>query len=388
MDLAEPALTADRCLVEVAERLDYLMAVTPLDTEGAWRAFEASGYRSLPELRYRPVPFDPAAERARLGALLLDAVRPAALARILERLRAELDGLCRLVEARATPEFLTISTEVHGAVDDAELALATAVLDVVAGWDDGWRDAAVDAAEFAAAAGAELDRLREAHPGLEAGIELRDDVHGVMVLRGTLLIDVHLRMDPRRVEALVQHEVGTHVVTEANGARQPLRCLGTGLGGYESTQEGIAVLAEHAVGGLTAERLALLAARVLVARRCTDGTAFADSVAELVDTHGFSHRSAFDIVLRVHRGGGLLKDAGYLRGLGGALAHLGSGGALDLLLIGKVAFEDLDDIGELIDDGVLTAPVVRPGWSEHVDAAALPEDVVALAGSVAHPRAQ
>ena len=52
--------------------------------------------------------------------------------------------------------------------------------------------------------------------------------------------------------ALLQHEIGTHVVTHVNGSRQPLRLLGAGLAGYDETQEGLAVFAEYLVGGLTA----------------------------------------------------------------------------------------------------------------------------------------
>lgn len=379
MDLSPGAAHIDRCLTETADRLDYLLTVTPLDAEGAWRAFEASAFREAPRMTYRALHLDPEAERRALEALDLETVEDPAIAGLLGRLRDELVALCRMLAARGSGDFLAWSTEVHGEVDDAELAVATAVLEVVHGWSADWVDEAVDARGFAAAARAELDRLRERHPDLEAGVEIRDDVHGVMVLRGQVLVDVHARIDPRRVQALVQHEVGTHVVTEVNGARQPLRSLQSGLAGYESTQEGIAVLAEHAVGGLTTERLALLAARVLAARRCADGAPFPDTVAELCADHGFAHRPAFDVVLRIHRGGGLMKDAGYLRGLGQALAYLGAGKPLDPLLVGKAALDDTDDIADLLARGVLDPPVVRPRWVEMLDRDALPADLPALA---------
>jgi uncharacterized protein (TIGR02421 family) len=221
--------------------------------------------------------------------------------------------------------------------------------------------------------------LRERYPDLDAVVELRDDIHGVLVVRGRLLVGMRSQIDPQRVEALVQHEVGTHIVTEVNGAAQPLRTLGTGLAGYEATQEGVAVLAEHLVGGLTAERLALLGARTLVVRRRCEEQPFEDTVDELCDAHGFARRAAFDVVLRVHRGGGLLKDAGYLRGLGQALAHVSSGGSLDPLLVGKVSFAALADVEQLLDEGVLTAPLVRPRWADALDPSALPGDVTALA---------
>ena len=59
----------------------------------------------------------------------------------------------------------------------------------------------------------------------------------------------------QEVGALLQHEVGTHLVTHVNGSAQPIKVLGTGFAGYDETQEGLAVLAEIACGGLTAFRL-------------------------------------------------------------------------------------------------------------------------------------
>ena len=69
-------------------------------------------------------------------------------------------------------------------------------------------------------------------------------------------------MSRARVGASLQHEVGTHLVTYYNGLEQPLRLLHVGLAGYDETQEGLAVLAEYLVGGLSRSRLRTLAERV------------------------------------------------------------------------------------------------------------------------------
>ncbi|NIQ16470.1 MAG: DUF1704 domain-containing protein, partial [Candidatus Dadabacteria bacterium] len=66
-----------------------------------------------------------------------------------------------------------------------------------------------------------------------------------------------------RVEALLQHEIGTHALTYFNGLSQPFKQLCIGLSGYEELQEGLAVLAEYLVGGLSKPRLRLLAGRVV-----------------------------------------------------------------------------------------------------------------------------
>ena len=60
-------------------------------------------------------------------------------------------------------------------------------------------------------------------------------------------------------------------MTQVNGTHQPIKVLGVGLAGYDETQEGLAVLAEIACGGLTAFRLRQLAGRVVAVHRLIGG---------------------------------------------------------------------------------------------------------------------
>ena len=50
-----------------------------------------------------------------------------------------------------------------------------------------------------------------------------------MVSNGNLLIGKRLQIPESRVEALIQHEVGTHVLTYVNGRNQPFQQLYCGL---------------------------------------------------------------------------------------------------------------------------------------------------------------
>ncbi len=58
-----------------------------------------------------------------------------------------------------------------------------------------------------------------------------------------------------------------------------------------------------------------LAARVIAVDQMVRGASFANVFQQLVDEFGFEPRTAYTITLRVFRGGGLTKDALYLRGL-------------------------------------------------------------------------
>jgi uncharacterized protein (TIGR02421 family) len=151
-------------------------------------------------------------------------------------------------------------------------------------------------------------------------------------------------------------------VTYWNGRAQPLRLLASGLARHDELQEGLAVFAEYLVGGLTAARLRTLAARVLAARAVADGAEFNDTFRLLVDDVGISERGAFGIAMRVHRGGGLVKDAVYLRGLQGVVDYVRSGGRIDTLLVGKIAPEHTAIIEELQRREVLRTPPLRPNF--------------------------
>ena len=83
----------------------------------------------------------------------------------------------------------------------------------------------------------------------------------------------------------------------------------------DALQEGLAVLAEYLVVGLSRPRLRLLAGRVVAVRYLLDGASFVDTFRELSLTHGFANPVAFTIAVRTFRSGGFTKDAVYLRGL-------------------------------------------------------------------------
>ena len=72
--------------------------------------------------------------------------------------------------------------------------------------------------------------------------------------------------------------------------------------------------------------------------------------------------------MRIYRGGGLTKDAVYLRGLLQILRYLREGGELEPLFIGKVASAHLPLIFELSMREIIKPPALRPRYLEAADA--------------------
>src|SRR5690606_8286712 len=135
---------------------------------------------------------------------------------------------------------------------------------------DGEVEEQADAYEFAKKARDEIALYRQQYPQMNAQVTIKPDVVGLMVSKGQLIIGETFTTPLNRMEALIHHEVGTHVLTWYNGKAQPLKLLSNGFADYDELQEGLAVLAEYLVGGLTKERMRLLAARVLAAHSLTE----------------------------------------------------------------------------------------------------------------------
>jgi uncharacterized protein (TIGR02421 family) len=224
------------------------------------------------------------------------------------------------------------------------------------------KEKVLKAAEFAELAKTEIEYYRKIYPGMNTGIHIRKDTTGLMVSKGNLLISRNISIPESRADALIQHEIGTHVLTYINGRAQPFKQLYTGLAGYEELQEGVAVLSEYLVGGLNAQRLRLLAGRVLAAKSLIDGADFIETFNKLNKEYGFSQKTSYIIAARIYRGGGLIKDAVYLRGFIKVLEYLREDGEINPLFIGKIAINHLSIVKELQDRKVLNPVPLQPRY--------------------------
>lgn len=358
----------DRELGEVSDALDFLLLATPVNSDDAWRKFKRSKFTRAPEFYYRPTPYDPPLLKRRLYRIPIARVEDPALQRLFSEKQEELDRKITMLRDRDTPRFLYGSLQLYGAVEDGLLRLARQLLRKLPSRSrDEPSKGQLDARAFAARARDECDRYREVHPDFAARTRITGSVAGIMVSRGVLLINPNTKVPRSRVDALLQHEVGTHLLTYFNGRAQPFKQLCSGFAGYEELQEGLAVLAEYLVGGLSRRRLRQLAARVVAAHNVTDGASFVEAFRILDRDYDFAQKSAFSITMRVFRGGGLTKDAVYLRGLRRILEYVNRGGKLEPLFIGKIAIDQIPIMEELQLRRVLKPAPLQPVYLDRND---------------------
>ncbi len=358
--------TVDAQLAEIAAAFDLLMFVSPIDADRAWRVFRRHEGRRPPRFAYRPIDVDVPALKRKLYSVPIDRVEDPTLAAIFREKQRETSLELDLLTDRETDRFRYTGVALYGSVEPDMVTEARRILEALEPQNAG-RSRSVGAEAFAERARQEIERYRRVLPEMGATVQIRDDTTSLVVSRGHLVVGSRMRFPVARVEALIQHEVGTHVTTYWNGSGQRLKLLASGLAGYSELQEGLAVLAEYLVAGLTPGRLRTLAGRVVAAHAVLDGAEFADTYGLLTQDHGFAGRPAFLMAMRVHRSGGFVKDAIYLRGLSKVVNYLAEGGRIDTLLVGKIAVEHVAVIEELQRRGVLTAAPLRPGYLDDPD---------------------
>lgn len=355
--------TVDQQLARINNTFDLLLAVTPTNSDQAWSKFKRDHFAKPPRFAYHPVPIDPSLLKRELFKIPIERIEDPVLADLFTQQQQELDRKISLLADRGTRRFIYGSLQLFGRVDDELLQVAQEILaQVPLKGRKKQGESLVDAQAFAARASDEINYMKLTHPDIPSKVIIRKDIVGLMVSSGNMLIGHRLRMPATRVPAAIAHEVGTHILTYLNGRAQPFRQLDSGLPGYDALQEGLAVLAEYLVDGLKMSRLRLLAARVVAVHHMVNGASFPEVFHELEKTHGFTQRTSFTVAMRIFRGGGLTKDAVYLKGLLLLIQYLRDGGQLDPLFVGKFGLEHVPIIKELQLRHVLGPSPLRPTY--------------------------
>ena len=363
MSVGETDLAIDRRLSEICGLLPMLQLLTPTNAPEQRRAF-LEGDVEEPAFTYRDLP-DLGGLADDLAAINPEEATDPVLIHMIRGMHRELERRLELLATRNTDQFLLAAIEQYGHVETPLLELAHQVLQEVPPGPAA--DVYVDAHELAGRANVELEHYRRRFPELSTLVHVNETVAGVMVENGDLFIGVDTSIAGDRVEQLLHHEIGVHVVTYVNGSAQPIRMLSLGLSGYEETQEALGVLAEHLSGGLRPKRLRALALRVVAAHSVSGRATFRQTYDTLID-FGSGQNRAFTTAMRAHRSGGMTKDALYLGGLTRLLTYLQEGGRLDPLLVGKISLADEPLVSDLLERGVLVEPPLRPRFLESRDA--------------------
>ncbi len=363
----EEVLKIDRQITEIQSRYDFLWLVAPVNIQALRQRFFESNFETIDAYHYRLLPVDPDLLKRELYNLRIDEIDDPSLSYLYSEKREELDKELTMLKERGSRNFFYSSVRLYRGVPQHVLAEAKLILETIPE-DHGEKDEkTINAHDFKELARAEFDFFKEQAPHYEGNIHIRNDVNIIMVSDGELYLPEDYKMTQLEAQALIQHEIGTHALTHFNGKQQPLSQLSAGFADYDATQEGIAVLSEYLGGGLTGNRLRILAGRVVAGEDLMNGADFKSVFHGLYTNYGFDKERAFNITSRMFQGGGFLKDIVYLKGLVALRDYLQKGGEFKPLLAGKFALKHIDIINDLTQRGLLNDPKIIPRYFNNTD---------------------
>jgi hypothetical protein len=120
-----------------------------------------------------------------------------------------------------------------------------------------------------------------------------------------------------------------------------------------------------------------------------DGATFVETYRRLHHDHGFSAKASFWMTSRVFRGGGLTKDAVYLRGLKEVFQHLSKADSIEPLLAGKIALRHVPALHVLSQRRIIKPPALLPRYLDAANREWLKEQTKftfsKLLGDLSHP---
>lgn len=354
----------DRQLTEIETSYQFLLLVAPVNIQALRSQFFESHFKKLDRYHYRLLPVDPDILKRKLYNLRIDEIDDPAISYLFDEKREEIDHELTMLKERGSKNFFHSSIRLYKGLDKNVLAEAELILQNISEDHEKEKHEHFTSLEFGELAKKEFEYFREQDANFGCKVHIRDDVNVMMVSKGELYLPSDYTMSKKGAKALIQHEIGTHALTYYNGSKQPLTQMASGLANYDALQEGIAVLSEYLCGGLSGNRLRILAGRVVAGEALLKGADFHQMFFKLYSQYDFTKERAFNITSRMFQGGGFLKDIIYLKGLVRLRDYLVDGGELQPLLRGKFALKHVNVIQDLSDRGLVIPPKLTPRYLE------------------------
>jgi uncharacterized protein (TIGR02421 family) len=301
---------------------------------------------------------------------------------IMERMCREYREVIRMLCARGTREFSSISQELYGSSLDAFYAGAPTLKDLstllsttlpqlkkaTPSPDD---EKKYTGEEVVALLGNELaSYFGEAEQVVR--VKISDDIIADAAAGAECIkIRQDARFSKRDVQVLEVHEGWVHLGTTLNGLEQPIcTFLSKGPPSSTITQEGLAIITEIFTFSSSPDRVQRLTNRVTAIALAEDGANFID-VFNFFRDHGLSDDAAYSAAVRVFRGstptgGPFTKDLVYSKGFILIYNYIrlavqrGLLSRIPMLFVGKTTLEDLHILEELVVEGLVVMPKYIP----------------------------
>lgn len=352
-DLQPELIKLDKELHQIVKNFEILGYVNPMNIEAEKKKFFRSNFSNNPAFKYRPLMIDPHVFKSKMYRLDVDVIEDVHIRQIyVDIINAYADKV-DMLSTLGTENFLYNSLRYFGEPSESDMANANFLLycEELPQFKD---------EEMLPSTEVKKIFLEEGEKyGFKFKVEVVSSIPSdALVINSKRLMQLKkgAMFTPTRLKALLNHEIGVHMVTTMNAQEQPLRFLSLGLPKNTYTQEGLAIMSEYYSGCLTVTRLKELGLRVQAVKSLTKGNDFKTTFNQLYEEHKVDPDKLFYLVTRVYRGGGFTKDYLYMRGFRRVLQMTARGTKMDNLFLGKTNHHYLPILNELVDRGILNKP--------------------------------
>ncbi|MCR9249416.1 MAG: flavohemoglobin expression-modulating QEGLA motif protein [bacterium] len=344
----------DKKLHKILKGFELLAFVNPVNSASEQKRFIRNKFNELPRFKYSPIKISPFELKQELSKLPTSNISDISIRSMYETVINSYFDKIDLLSSLGTKKFLYNSLRYFGRPSKKDIQNANYLLHLPAIPTEPTRVPYMSTGQALSAFNQALGAY-----GMTCKIELSNKVISqVMVLNSkkTILIKPDAKFTTKEANALIEHEIGVHMVTTQNSNLQKLKLFNLGLPVNTMTQEGLAILSEYLSGNITLKRLKKLAMRVIVTDMMCSGADFIECFDYLTKDLQVNAEDAYTIVTRIFRGGGFTKDYLYLSGFVKILKLWKNGVSLKPLLIGKTSLEFYDTIQEMINREMINSP--------------------------------
>ena len=348
-------LKVDKQLYGLLKGFELLAFVNPINNIQEKRRFIKNKCTEQPNFKYNPIRINPFELKQKLSNLRVQDISDVTIRHLYESVISSYFYKIDMLSSLNTTNFLYNSLRYFGRPSKKDIQNANYFLHLPEVAGEPKRSPSLGVEEAMVSFQEGLDQY-----GFQSKMEKSNRVISqVMVLNAkkTIMFRPDAKFTRNQINALVEHEIGVHMVTTMNSNTQKLKIFNLGLPVNTMTQEGLAILAEYLSGNISMKRLKKLAYRVIVVDMMCNGADFIECYNFLINDHGLDQDDAFSVVTRIFRGGGFTKDYLYLSGFVKMLRFWRNDNDLKPLLVGKTSMAFYHTINEMIQRGMVNKPI-------------------------------
>jgi uncharacterized protein (TIGR02421 family) len=343
----------DRELFDIVKNFEILNYINPVNLESEKKLFFRNRCSVNPQFRYKQLIINPFEFKRKLYRLSVESIKDINIQILYKNVIDSYADKIDLINSIGTDKFTYNSLRYFGEPSEVDLVNARFLLSCPS-LNKNLASEQITAEE----AKSHFEQAVKEY-GFSCKVDIAKNIASkVLVLNAkkTIKLRKNSFYSKESLAALINHEIGVHMLTTINARLQPLKLLRIGMPVNTQTQEGLAILSEYLSGCLTVNRLRELALRVIAVSKMVNGLDFCQTFSYMKDISRLDDDAVFYLTARVFRGGGFTKDYLYLKGFREILKYFDAGGSVNLLLIGKTSLNYSGLIHELIERKIFSSP--------------------------------